>query len=171
MKNIVSIIAVTCVFASCGSGSDKQAELLQAQQKTVDSMRTEMVKKQTIDSMNNVAAQQSMVNQEQPVMVSSGQSRQGTARPHNTSNTTTNNYNSTPQPAVNTTPQPVATTQPKKKKGWSAKAKGAAVGTGVGIVTGVLVDKKKGEGALVGGLIGGAVGLGAGAIIDKKQKR
>ena len=37
-------------------------------------------------------------------------------------------------------------------------------------VTGALVDKKKGQGAIIGGLAGAAAGLGAGAIIDNKNK-
>jgi hypothetical protein len=164
MKTIISIIAAGCMLISCGSGADKQA-LIDAQQKTVDSMQTEMVKKQTIDSMNAVAAQPVPVNNEQPAQVSSHHSSSHPGVTHNSYTTNTTNYSPAPVP-VATTPVPEA----KKKKGWSAKAKGAVIGTGVGAITGAMVDKKKGEGAIVGGLAGAAVGLGAGAIIDKKKK-
>ena len=168
MKKIISIFAVACLMISCGSSSDKEAEQLRAQQKTVDSMKTEMVKAQTIDSMNAIAAQQASVNNEQSVAVSS---RRSNLRSTGNSRPTTNNYttNNNTTNAGNA-PAPVATTEPKKKKGWSDKAKGAAIGTGVGAITGAMVDKKKGEGAVVGGLIGAAAGLGAGAILDNKNK-
>src|SRR5690349_16302303 len=40
-----------------------------------------------------------------------------------------------------------------QKKGWSKAAKGAAIGAGAGAVTGIIVDKKDGRGAVVGGLV------------------
>ena len=62
------------------------------------------------------------------------------------------------------------TTQPAKK-GWSKAAKGAAIGAGAGAVTGILVDKKDGRGAVVGGLIGAGTGYVIGRSKDKKDGR
>ncbi len=67
---------------------------------------------------------------------------------------------------VNNTP-----VTPAQKKGWSNTAKGAAIGAGVGAITGAAVSKKKGEGAVIGGLGGAAVGAGTGAIIDAEKKK
>jgi len=63
------------------------------------------------------------------------------------------------------------TTATTKKKGWSNTAKGAVIGAGVGVATGIIVNKNNVEGAVVGGVIGAAVGAGTGAIIDKNKKK
>jgi hypothetical protein len=53
---------------------------------------------------------------------------------------------------------------------WSSTAKGAVIGAGVGAVTGAIISKKKGTGAIIGGLAGAGVGAGTGAIIDGSKK-
>ena len=55
----------------------------------------------------------------------------------------------------------------KTKKGWSNKAKGAAIGAGAGAITGAVVSKNKGQGAV----IGGAVGAGAGYLIGRHKDK
>lgn len=59
----------------------------------------------------------------------------------------------------------------QKKKGWSRAAKGAVIGAGVGAVTGALIDKKHGEGAVIGGIAGAGLGAGTGAILDSKKNK
>ncbi len=59
----------------------------------------------------------------------------------------------------------------KTQKGWSTTLKGAVIGAGAGAVTGAMVDKKKGEGAIAGGVLGAGAGAGVGAIIDHKKKK
>ncbi|MEP6677564.1 MAG: YMGG-like glycine zipper-containing protein [Ferruginibacter sp.] len=68
-----------------------------------------------------------------------------------------------------TTSTPVATTT--KKKGWSKAAKGTAIGAGAGALTGVLVSKNKGKGAIIGGLLGAGAGYVIGRSKDKKDGR
>lgn len=58
-----------------------------------------------------------------------------------------------------------------KKKGWSAAAKGAAIGAGAGAVTGILVDKKDARGAIIGGVVGAGTGYVIGRQKDKKTGR
>ncbi len=74
--------------------------------------------------------------------------------------------------------QTVVTTTEKKK--MSNKTKGALIGTGAGILTGVIagavIDKENpGQGAAIGGAVGGAVGsgigYGAGSAKDKKAAK
>lgn len=65
--------------------------------------------------------------------------------------------------------QTTTTAEPKRKK-WSNTAKGAVIGAGVGAVTGAIISKKKGEGAIIGGVAGAGVGAGTGAIIDDSKK-
>jgi osmotically inducible lipoprotein OsmB len=61
-------------------------------------------------------------------------------------------------------------TKVKRKKGWSNKAKGAAIGGGAGAVAGGLIG-----GNAKGAIIGGAVGAGGGYLVgrskDKKNGR
>jgi hypothetical protein len=154
MKNL-SIIAIAILLASCGSNANKQAQI--AAQRSVDSMKTEMVKQKTIDSMNAITSQP-------PVNDQVAASPVHTAVHHSSS--TTNNYTSN---TTNNTTASAANAAPKKK-GWSAKAKGAVIGTGVGAITGAMIDRRKGEGAVVGGILGAGAGLGTGAIIDSKNK-
>jgi len=60
-----------------------------------------------------------------------------------------------------------AQTETRAKKGWSKKAKGAAIGGAAGAATGAAVSNKRGKGAV----IGGAVGAGAGYIYGKKRAK
>lgn len=58
------------------------------------------------------------------------------------------------------------------KKGWSRRAKGAAIGGGGGAILGAVINKNN---RLLGGAIGGAIGAGLGYVIgnelDKKHGR
>lgn len=72
--------------------------------------------------------------------------------------------------ATNHTQAVAAAPAPTKKK-WSHTAKGAVVGAGTGAITGAIINKKRGEGALIGSLIGAGVGAGTGAIVDHTKKK
>ena len=92
--------------------------------------------------------------------------------PNTVPSTTTNNGTMQAGTAGGTTDEPVATTtQTEKKKGWSAAAKGAAIGAGAGAIGGAIISKKKGLGAIVGGVVGAAGGYIIGKDIDKKNNR
>ena len=141
MKKMITICIIAVTVAACNNQAKHDAEILKAQQKVVDSIvKVESIKKQVVDSMKQVATE----NKKQEKVVE---------------------VRTVPSNEVITT-----TTTTRKKKGWSSTAKGAVIGAGVGAITGAMIDKKKGEGAVVGGLIGAAVGAGTGAIIDGKKK-
>lgn len=55
--------------------------------------------------------------------------------------------------------------QAQEKKGWSRKAKGAAIGAGAGAATGAVVGDGKGA------LIGAAAGTVAGGAIGRKKDK
>jgi osmotically inducible lipoprotein OsmB len=55
--------------------------------------------------------------------------------------------------------------QTKTKKGWSRKAKGAAIGGGAGAATGAAIGGGKGA------IIGGVVGAAAGGVIGRRKDR
>jgi len=63
------------------------------------------------------------------------------------------------------------TSEPSKKKGWSAAAKGTAIGAGTGAVVGAVVSKKHGKGAIIGGVVGAGAGYLVGRHHDKKKRR
>ena len=105
------------------------------------------------DSLTQLIAKQKTIDSMKAVENSNARSVQTTAQSTESSNTT-------------------QTTDVQKKKGWSNKAKGAAIGAGVGAVTGAIIDKKhRGAGAVIGGVSGAGVGLGVGAILDHKKKK
>jgi len=55
--------------------------------------------------------------------------------------------------------------QAQERKGWSRKAKGAAIGAGAGAATGAVIGGGKGA------LIGAAAGAVGGGIIGRKQDK
>jgi hypothetical protein len=182
MKKIIVIMAIAAAgaigFASCSTGTAQKQAALEAQ---LESLKMEMAKKQIIDSMNTVFAAQAATAQQvaaqaKPKVIY--KTRKVYARAPKTeavqtnqsvaaSNNAVNEYAGYSAPAPVT--QPVAAAQ--QKKGWSAKAKGAAIGGGAGALAGALIGNQKGKGAVIGGLIGAAAGLGTGAIIDKRKGR
>ncbi|CAN5753157.1 hypothetical protein BH11BAC4_BH11BAC4_24880 [soil metagenome] len=84
------------------------------------------------------------------------------AKPTTTSKTYSSSNTAT------TAQAPVAT----RKKGWSHRARGAAVGAGAGAITGAIVNKNnRAVGAVVGGVIGAASGYIIGNEVDKKKGR
>lgn len=132
------------MMVACNTQSDKQEAVLKSQQKTIDSMRVAMEKQAIIDSMNALQAQRKEAEKWEEIE----------------KNEATNHTQ-----AVSSTPA-----APAKKK-WSHTAKGAVVGAGTGAITGAIINKKRGEGALIGSLIGAGVGAGTGAIVDHSVKK
>ncbi len=150
MKNLLSLIALSVLLGSCGQ---KQA-VKHAQERanaTIDSMNAvndlntaNLQRQKSIDSMNLIVEAEK-------------QRRRNASYSENNSASGSANAN------------------PQDKKKMNNKTKGTLIGAGtgavLGAVTGVMVDGKKAEGAVVGGLIG--AGAGAGAVIgnnkDKKK--
>jgi len=162
MKLLISMFCAVCLLTACNSESNKQAALLRAKQATVDSMKVVLAKKAVIDSMNSVMA----INEEK--------NRQSVANHNALAATTgavavTSSTSPITAPNVTTSPRYAAA---KRKKKWNNTAKGAVIGAGAGAVTGAIVSKKRGKGAIIGGLIGGGAGAGTGLVIDHaKSKR
>ena len=142
----MSMLLAASILTACNSHTDNQEAILKAQQKTIDSMRVAMEKQAIIDSMSALQAQRQEAEKWEEI-----EKNEAT---HHTQ-------------AVASAP---AQTAPAKKK-WSHTAKGAVVGAGTGAITGAIVNKKRGEGALIGSLIGAGVGAGTGAIVDHTKKK
>jgi hypothetical protein len=143
MRKLLLIAALGTVIASCRN-TDKEAEINDARQATIDSMNIQMEKQQaelarrkSIDSVRAVEAQRAAATKTVVVHDANG-------------NTTT----------------------VEQRKGWSGAAKGAVIGAGVGAISGAVIDKKKpAQGAIIGGLAGAGLGAGTGAVIDSKKKK
>jgi len=102
-----------------------------------------------------------------------------------TTTTTTTTSNGTGKPAAHTkssgsstkssggnTASTSSTPAPDKRdKGWSAAAKGTAIGAGSGAVIGAVVSKNKAAGAIIGGVVGGGTGYAIGRAKDRKSGR
>ena len=59
-----------------------------------------------------------------------------------------------------------------KKKGWSNRAKGAAIGGGSGAILGAILDKNhRVAGGVLGGVLGAGVGYVVGNEMDRKHRR
>jgi hypothetical protein len=183
MKQILSTIAVAgaVIFGSCNTASVKENETaLQAQQRTIDSMKMELVRQHTIDSMNNEISRTAMVI---PQLVSSepkavarkstARKSRSVARSSSARRNEVSTYSGNSAPVAQTLPvyQEVPQQEPERK-GWSAKAKGAVIGAGAGAIGGAIINKRnRTAGAVIGGVLGAGAGTGIGAIIDKKNGR
>lgn len=143
MKRLASILIIAVLLASCRDTAKEQAELEAAKQAKIDSIQNVELEKQKAE-----VAKQKSIDSMQAIVAQKEASRQQAAAQAN------------------------ATPEEKKKKGWSATAKGAAIGAGAGIVTGAIIDKKHpGKGALIGGAVGAGAGAVTGAIIDNEKKK
>jgi hypothetical protein len=172
MKTIISAVAIFSLFtmAACNSSAIKQKEAaLQAQQRTIDSMNVELAKKKVVDSMSEVMRMQyyippTTVAAVAPVAASASRSSK---RSYSGQTRRASTVTQAPAPVVY---QQVPVEQ--KKKGWSAKAKGAVIGAGTGAAAGAIINKRnRVAGAVIGGVLGAGAGTGIGAILDKKNGR
>ena len=181
MKTVISIAAFAGLMslAACNTSAIKEKDAaLAAQQRKLDSITMAMTRQHVVDSMNEALAQLTYNVENMPTV-------QKTERvvvykqsaPKRASRSSSRNYSgySQAQPAVYQEPvsyqQPVAYEQPRKK-GWSAKAKGAVIGAGTGAIAGAVINgRNRGVGAVIGGVLGAGAGTGIGAIIDRKNGR
>ncbi len=168
MKRILMVAMIASAMASC---SNNKAEEQARQQATIDSMKMEMAKKQMADSINQaIQLQQAQSVDPNSIEMSGSTTAAAPRKAHRSSGNSGSSSIGTSSGGGNSTATTTTTTTTKQKKGWNAKTKGAIIGAGAGAITGAMVDKKKGEGAIIGGILGAGAGVGVGAIIDKKQK-
>lgn len=150
MKRIAIIFAFATMFAACNNESKMDAQVKEQALKQVrDSIR--------LDSFNRAETQKLEIAQEnERILALQSSQRSSNSSAQRTYVKGVSETYSNPQPA---------------KKGWSKAAKGAAIGAGAGAVTGVLIDKKDGRGAVVGGIVGAGAGYVIGRSKDKKDGR
>lgn len=178
MRQIISVFAIAgaALVASCNTSEVReQRAALQAQQAELEAMKMDLVKQRTIDSMNAVADAKkptttTVVRSTTPRRSYSSSSNSDRAYTSGSSSYNGAGYSqpTVTQPAVY---QPAPVVQ-QQKRGWSAKAKGAVIGAGVGAASGAIINKRnRGVGAIIGAVGGAAAGTGIGAILDRKNGR
>jgi hypothetical protein len=181
MKRILSVLSIaTLGFTACHSvNSEKGQAVVNESQATIDSLKAEITRKNVVDSMNQVLAAERTKAADEKVAATTAAASVAAARSTRPARRTRtvyrdryvsspSNYSSASSSNAAYDPAPVAT----KKRGWSAKAKGAVIGAGAGAIGGAIINKRnRGAGAVIGGLGGAAVGTGIGAILDKKNGR
>jgi hypothetical protein len=182
MKPIITAVALAGMFslAACNNSALQEKEAaIRIQQQQIDMMNMELAKKHVIDSMNEVSRMQYSTLTTMPnaaMMTPTTQyvsqaprvvyiRQQPAARTRSYARSTRRTY------AANT--QPVVYQQaPARKRGWSAKAKGAVIGGAGGAVAGAIINgRNRPVGALIGAVLGAGAGTGIGAIIDHKNGR
>jgi hypothetical protein len=62
-------------------------------------------------------------------------------------------------------------TEAQTKKKMSSRKKGALIGAGTGVATGIIVSKNDSKGAIIGGVAGAGTGYLYGRQRDKKKGR
>lgn len=167
MKQILTVLLFAGLAATSSCSNSAAEREKQAQQRALDSMKMELANQKRMDSMREVVRLQQQAidsindaRQREAVAARSVSRRSAPSRSYSSAST---QYTGAGQ---------VAPVQQQQKKGWSAKAKGAVIGAGVGAVTGAIVnDRNRAAGAVIGGVTGAAAGTGVGAIIDKKKGR
>ena len=178
MKQILSVLAITAVLASCSSNPKTGTEVTKDVVTTdtaglyndknrvmnVDGLNDTTVTTVTTTTVTKGGAASVVAA---PIVAAPVKKTARSTARRSTSRSTSRdgNYNSgsgtSTQPA-----EPVA-----RRRGWSKAAKGTVIGAGSGAVIGAVVSKKKGKGAIIGGVLGAGVGYGIGRSKDKRDGR
>ena len=155
MKKIFAIVALAIGLASCSNSAKEEALAKeQAMAAVRDSLKLDSFKRAEV-------AKQELLKEQKH------QAELAAARRSATRSNSSSNYSS----SGSTTTSSAGTTTAAQKKGWSSAAKGTAIGAGVGALSGVLIDKKDGRGAIIGGLAGAGAGYVIGRSRDVKSGR
>ncbi|HXI00876.1 MAG TPA: YMGG-like glycine zipper-containing protein [Sphingobacteriaceae bacterium] len=162
MKRIAITLAAASIFAACSNndplvkGSRTEIDSVKIVQESIRNIKDSL----RLDSFEKTEIAKKQQLQEQAAQRASYRPVTRSHKVGSSSSSRSTNYQS----------QPVVQAQPVKK-GWSSAAKGAAIGAGAGAVTGVLVDKKDGRGAIIGGVVGAGTGYVIGRSRDRKSGR
>ena len=156
MKKIILGLALVALFAACKS---KKSEL----------EKTNLVMVQDTFRMYN----NSILTDKGP----DGQVYEAPARTVRTSSSKSKNSNSSANNGTSTSSNSSQGTiaqapVPAKKKGWSKRAKGTAIGAGTGAAAGAIINgRNRGVGAVIGAVVGAAGGYIIGNEMDRKDGR
>ncbi|RZK80728.1 MAG: glycine zipper 2TM domain-containing protein [Pedobacter sp.] len=148
MKRIFSVLGIAILLSACSNNAKEQEIAKQAAIAAVkDSLKLDSFKRVEAQKVEDEKVAARVREEKRALLLSERNEAAPAARQYTETETTT------------------------KKKGWSAAAKGTAIGAGAGALTGVLVDKKDGRGAIIGGVVGAGAGYLIGRDKDRKSGR
>ncbi len=150
MKRIIAIVALATILTSCGNRAKEEAL---AKQQAIAAVKDSL----KLDSFKRAEAANKQRLIEEKHQAELAAARRSAPSTYSSSSTSSNSS--------------AGTTTSTKKKGWSDAAKGTAIGAGVGALSGILIDKKDGRGAIIGGLAGAGAGYAIGRAQDRKSGR
>ncbi len=178
MKQILSVLALTAVLASCSSNPKTGTEVPKDVVTTDTAglyndknrvMNVDGLNDTTVTTVTTTTVTKSgtapLVAAPEPAPVKKTPRSTARRSPSESSSRNNGTYNS----GSGRSSQPTETVA--RKRGWSKAAKGTVIGAGSGAVIGAVVSKKKGKGAIIGGVLGAGVGYGIGRSKDKKDGR
>ena len=178
MKQILSVLALTAVLASCSSNPKTGTEVTKDVVTTDTAglyndknrvMNVDGLNDTTVTTVTTTTVTKSgtapLVAAPEPAPVKKTPRSTARRSPSESSSRNNGTYNS----GSGRSSQPTETVD--RKRGWSKAAKGTVIGAGSGAVIGAVVSKKKGKGAIIGGVLGAGVGYGIGRSKDKKDGR
>ncbi len=152
MKKTIAVIALAAVFAACNNNSKMSSETKVDSVKIIrDSLKLDSFQRADAEKKAALEAEEAAKTERAALAASS----------RSNNNTQVRGYSEEGYNA------PQAT----QRKGMSSAAKGAIIGAGAGAVTGILVDKKNGRGAVIGGVVGAGTGYTIGRAKDRKTGR
>lgn len=160
MKNLFAILFIALAMSSCSNKEKEEAAKQAAIAAVKDSIRLDSFKR--ADAENKAKLAEAETKRAEAVKQQAEEKRlMMLAEERSAANA----------PAVTSSNSSTTTTTTTKKKGWSAAAKGTAIGAGAGAIGGALIDKKNGRGAIIGGVVGAGTGYLIGRDKDKKSGR
>ncbi len=142
MKKLLIILAASSCLAGCQSNAAKNEAIEEARQAAVDSMQ---------QIAETEAIKQAAIDSVHSIYAQQEEKEEKIVYVRD-----------------QTTASPATKTQRKKMNNTT---KGALIGAGAGAITGAVVSKKKGQGAIIGGVVGAGAGAATGAIIDQQKKK
>jgi len=150
MKHTLSILAVAALMSACTYNAKEEAAIKQQAIAAVkDSLKLDSFKKAEVKKQEDERVAARVKEEKRMLLLSERNEAASAPAPRQ--------YNDAPAAAT--------------KKGWSAAAKGAAIGAGAGALGGILIDKKDGRGAIIGGVVGAGTGYLIGRDKDRKSGR
>ena len=174
MRKVIMVLAVSSVFAACGSRTDIETEKdlmvtdttgMYNSNVSTDTATTVPVEEEVAPAAPKVVTQTRTVYVDRtPKSTTQRNVPTTTTNTQTTTNTGTGTTTTTGTGTTTTTPAPK-----EEDKGWSNSTKGAVIGGAAGAVGGAILSKKKGKGAIIGGVVGAAGGYILGKKKDNKQ--
>ncbi len=163
MKSFILIVGISLCLVACNQSSVQNEE---AALKRKDSLLSDSINRmklmQAKEAENALKRKDSLLTDSLKKLKSANLRKEEHAMAHHSSR----NYSNSSVGAYNNPPE-----APAKPKGWSDAAKGTAIGAGGGAIAGALIDKRHGQGAIIGGLVGAGAGYLIGRGDDRKSGR